>query len=390
MEFKKNTRKILSILLLAAILFTFILAPLSAFAESIGENQSKKQDLSNKSSGLKSKLDALKNDAQKKQEYKNTLDEQISVIRQEVDLINDKISELDDQILQKEEMIENTQADIDKNYRILKHRLKAIYMAGDISNIEIILGAKDFSDFLDKAEIIKTISDHDSKLINNLKTGMDQIKEEKRIIEENKQIIFNEKIILDEKQDEFLGLASEIEEVIAELKSQEENVKNEIDENDSEIQRINREIEAYYEEQAGGGGNIYPPTSGNYAWPVPGFYYISSDYFDTDSRNSMHRAIDIAGPSIYGARVVSSEAGRVILSCTDGYGGGYGNYVVIDHGNGKSTLYGHLSGVASFKGQTVSKGQTIGYVGNSGFSTGPHLHFETRQNGVKYNPMEEF
>ena len=102
-----------------------------------------------------------------------------------------------------------------------------------------------------------------------------------------------------------------------------------------------------------------------------------------------------------GATVVAADGGTVIESnntCTHnwgkngscGCGGGYGNYVIIDHGNGKTTIYGHLSSASVSSGQTVSRGETIGYVGSTGWSTGAHLHFETRSGGVAYNPMSEF
>ena len=104
----------------------------------------------------------------------------------------------------------------------------------------------------------------------------------------------------------------------------------------------------------------------------------------------MHGAIDIAGSGIYGAKIVAAADGQVITASEGGWGGGYGTYLHIDHGNGKSTLYGHMSGLAVSQGQKVKKGQVIGYVGNTGHSTGPHLHFETRSYGSKYNPMIEF
>ena len=120
---------------------------------------------------------------------------------------------------------------------------------------------------------------------------------------------------------------------------------------------------------------------------------ISSGFSDTQNRSHVHGAIDIAGRGIYGANIVASAAGKVIMvnsvvNSQGQGGGGYGKFVVIDHGNGISTLYGHMSGVAVSKGQSVSQGQVIGNVGSTGFSTGPHLHFEYRVNGVRRNPLE--
>ena len=135
-------------------------------------------------------------------------------------------------------------------------------------------------------------------------------------------------------------------------------------------------------------------VSSGYLWPCPGYYLLSSSYSD-------HGAIDICGKDIMGAPVFAAENGTVMYtnnSCTHnfgkaescGCGGGYGNYVWLSHGNGKETIYGHLTSAAVAEGSAVKKGDLIGYVGSTGQSTGPHLHFECRQDGVRYDPMSEF
>lgn len=139
-----------------------------------------------------------------------------------------------------------------------------------------------------------------------------------------------------------------------------------------------------------GQNSVLAKSSTKYIWPVPGFHYISSSYSDTINRNSMHGAIDISGSKIYGAKIVAVSDGKVVQANTSGWGGGYGTFLTIDHGNNKSTLYAHMSGITVRVGSSVKRGQVIGYVGNTGSSSGPHLHFETRLNGKKYNPMVEF
>ena len=198
-----------------------------------------------------------------------------------------------------------------------------------------------------------------------------------------------------------------------------------IDQNDAEIKAIDAQITRYYEEQrrreeeerrkqeqqrqqqkqqqkqqsakssnssSGVATSEVTVSKGGYAWPVPGFRYISSGFYDCINRSHMHSAIDIAGKGIYGSNIVSATDGIVIMSNTlvnerGQGGGGYGKFVVIDHGNGVSTLYGHMSNVVVSPGQRVSRGQVIGQVGSTGFSTGPHLHFEFRVNGVRQNPL---
>lgn len=131
-----------------------------------------------------------------------------------------------------------------------------------------------------------------------------------------------------------------------------------------------------------------------------GFTYLSSPWRE-DRETYNHGGIDIAGAGIMGTPVVAAADGTVIASnssCTHnwgksyscGCGGGYGNYVMISHAGGKMTVYGHLTSLTVSTGQTVSRGQVIGYVGSTGNSTGPHLHYECRLNGVRYNPMSEY
>ena len=126
--------------------------------------------------------------------------------------------------------------------------------------------------------------------------------------------------------------------------------------------------------------------TGKFVWPVPGYYNITSGFNESAGREHVHGAIDIGGAGIYGCDVVASGSGKIIIASSEGWGGGYGKHVVIDHGNGKSTLYGHMSLVSVKPGQEISAGEKIGNVGNTGFSTGPHLHFEYRENGVRTNP----
>ncbi len=142
------------------------------------------------------------------------------------------------------------------------------------------------------------------------------------------------------------------------------------------------------------------PSGDEYVWPCPGYTYLTA-LFAEERYYGIHGAIDIAGAGIYGANVIACAPGTVIYAaiiCPHDYGkeyscgcgGGFGNYIMIDHGNGKISIYAHLSGIIVEAGQEVKAGQVIGYVGTTGYSTGPHLHFETRYDGVRYDPLLEF
>lgn len=370
-------------------------------AESINESKSKQSDLQAQNSELNDKLKALKESESEQVAYKETLDAQIKVVEQQIDEANRQIDELDRTIEGLENSISGLQESIDKNFDVLKQRLKAIYMAGDTSVLDIILGAKSFSDFLDKREIVKSVSDHDSDLIATLQKDVDSISAEKAEIEEARRVIAESKSTLDAKQSELTSLIAESQRVLEQIEGEKKTVLDQIDENDSEIQRINSEIAAYYAKQQASSSSssqsassdssqsVVAPSGSIYIWPVPGFYWISSPYgeFDPIRGGRMHTGIDIAGSGIYGKAIVAAASGRVKNS---EWIGGYGNCIIIDHGNGRATLYAHMSSRAVSEGEEVVQGQTIGYVGTTGNSTGPHLHFETRHNGNQYDPLSEF
>ena len=131
---------------------------------------------------------------------------------------------------------------------------------------------------------------------------------------------------------------------------------------------------------------VYYYTGGKFTWPVPGFYEISCQFGSPDPNGQGHRGMDIRGNGIYGAPIVACAGGTVIIATS---AGSYGNYVVVDHGNGLKTLYAHCSSLAVGVGTPVVAGQTIAYVGSTGFVTGPHLHLEVQQGGL-LNPAGYF
>ena len=402
-----NKKKIISLALTTLGFLTSHLLSTATLSVNIGEQEKLRAELKNKSKILKENLDSAKKNVTQEAEKKNNLDKQIKEMQEKIDASNNYINELSNKIEELKQHIKEIEEDIELKIELLKEALVSMYKAGDTSAIDIIVGAKDFSDFLDKADIIKSVSDTVQKIIDELNEQSALLEQQKATIEDIKKKQEEEKAKLEVDRQELQKLFDESEKLLAQYQESEKQAKREIDENDAEIKAINAQIERYYEEQRrkeeeakkrNQNQNQKAVSSsvvntGAFVWPVPGFHRISSDFYDCVNRSSMHRAIDIAGGGIYGANIVSAGDGQVILlnknvNSRGQGGGGYGEFVVIDHGNGRSTLYGHMSGVAVSVGQKVSKGQVIGQVGNTGFSTGPHLHFEFRENGVKKNPVD--
>lgn len=431
-----------SVILTAALLLTQ-----STFAFDVEENKQQQENLQKQAQQYEKDLEKTRNDIAQKQQYATALQGKISTLSKQITLTNETITELNKSIKEKQTQIDKKLAEIDDKMTELRGRIRTIYMAGDTSSLEIILGAKDFSDFIDKAEYIQSISAYDNKLIEELKSEMSKISEEQQTLKEQKSTVEKEKKSLESKKSEINKLSEENSQLIAELQGVESATLDSLGENEESQKELEAELKAYYEQQKkeaekraaeeaarkaqeqtnknnsssgdtttdksnnsssnsnNNNSNTAPTGGGSYVWPCPGYYYLSSTY-DENRGASNHGALDIAGAGIYGAQVVAARSGTVVSSysgCTHDYGkstscgcgGGYGNYVVIEHSDGKTSLYGHLSQVHVSYGDYVTAGQLIGNVGSTGYSSGPHLHFETKYSTIwdhsqRYNPLDEY
>lgn len=414
------------------------LSVFSTSAESIESLQQQLKELEEKNQEYQDILDQTKADIAEKEEYSDALVGKIEVLDDKIALTRESIEDLNIDIEEKQNGIDQANADIEDQMEALCSRLRTIYMAGNASDLEIILGAKDFSDFIDKMSLVKTLSNYDKELIDNINVKLVEITEQKSALEVDKADLEEQQATLEADQGELNTLLEENDEILRNLYATSDDAKNALEGAALQSEEIEDQITAYYAQQqaaqqnssssssggnsssgssssgssssggsSSGGGSSSSgyydsptPSASGYVWPVPGFYYRSSEW-NEDRYTYNHGAIDIAGGGIMGATVIAADGGTVISSyngCAHnwgkygscGCGGGYGNYVMVDHGNGKMTVYAHLTNAVVSSGQYVSKGQILGYVGSTGYSTGPHLHFECRLNGVKYNPMLEY
>lgn len=434
---KRKIKKAAAALISASLLFSMAsFYNVNAFDPE--ENARERQEIAKENKKYEEQIKKTEQELAEKKKYSEKLQNEISELTKKIKNSNDKINKLNDEIKQNQKKIEEKLSAIDDRLELLKVRLRAIYTAGDISTLEIVLQAKDFSDFIDKMELVKSISDYDTELINGLKEEMKSIGKEQEQLRNDKTNVEAEKKSLENNKKKINELSAENEELIAELNSQKENAEESIAENEkrqkeleealskynkelAEKARRQRELQKQREEQrkaereaakkrAEENGEAYVPeddedeqyidTSGEYVWPCPGHTYLTSTFDEWRGVNN-HGALDIADGNVYGSSVVACWYGTVFStneSCIHdwgkfsscGCGGGYGNYVMIDHGDGKVSIYGHLSGVVVSPGDEVVPGQLIGYVGSTGYSTGPHLHFEMQYNGVRYDPLEEY
>lgn len=334
----------------------------------------------------KAALDKLNQNKEKKQEElakKEKLDHEIDLLEAELEEIDAIIGEAEQQISQKEAEIAEYEQEIESNEQDFRARLRAMDETNAASYIDLLLESKGFSDFLANIETIQEISEHDRAVINRmveLKQGVENSRNElvlKRDEQkEARSLVSDRKSALDAKKAEQTALINSINKDIAlQEKMYDEASKLE--------QQLKDSVKASLSTSGSSSAPKY--TGGKFAFPAPSMISVTSQYgyrvhpiFKT---TKYHSGMDLAAPQ--GSNTVAAEAGVVRMA---GWNGGYGYCVIIDHGNGLATLYGHNSKLLVSAGQSVSRGQVIAKVGSTGNSTGPHLHFEVLINGATTDP----
>ena len=364
---------------------------LDSYAATQAEIEKKYSDLEKKRKETQQKINAATAEQKEEQAYKKLLDDQVDTVSAQIEMLDDNIADLNRQIVEKEAEIENKQKEIDDNYELLKKRLLSLYVLGRSSNLELLLDAKGYSDFMARSETIRSISRHDKALLESLKSDKLSIEATKAEIEGKKNQADADKAEQDAKRAELSKSVKQSNDYLDRLKNDLTAYSKQVEEYTKGMIAADKELQEFL--RANSSSNIVYDGKG-FAWPVPGYGYISSPFGNRTWGNGVvefHTGIDIATnwgagqTSINGKNIVASSGGKIIRVQyrTDGYG----LNVTIDHGSGFSTLYAHMSSISVSEGQTVTQGQVIGRVGTTGNSTGYHLHFEVRVGGVAKNPQ---
>lgn len=388
MRFKRGFKRTIS-LLLCVIMLTLVASYTPAVTVNVSAKKTAaelKEELAaaqKESNKLKSQISELEKANAPYQEKKEALQKQIDATQKEIDLYQEQIDVYDAEIAVFQNEIDKLNEQIDENLDLFAERLVVLYTTGSYTELEVLLSAKDFGEYLEKAQLTKSMSEYDNQLLADLTADIAEVEEKKAVIDEDKQVIVNAQNAIQEKQAE---LDRQYTEVATIVKNYENDIA-ELQDSYEDMLDEQKEIEKALQEITGS-----VVGTGRFTWPVPGYYKLSSKYgyrwHPVTGTWKLHTGIDISSSGIYGARIVAADDGTVSLS---GWNGGYGWCVVINHGNGYSTLYAHMKAASSLKkGQAVTKGSTVGYVGSTGTSTGPHLHFEIRQNGSPKDPLKWF
>lgn len=404
----------------------------------------KKNSIESNMAGTQSMINQTKGQVATVQAEIRALDAQITQVNLKIDQLNGEMQKLQAEIAQTKAELEAAKEELLEKKDLYAKRLRAMYIANDRGYLDILLDSTDAASLIGNARMIRSIATSDRKLIDEINAKVKEIEEKQALLaEQEKQLaqkqeqarieksnleaanaqktsfmnnLVNDLSSYEAQYDAMLRESDAIQSQIANLDISIQKAK------DEEAARLARQRAAEAEarsqkEAAAGRANSASKRSGNTSsnvsnrtsvdtssdvvqygvqaqpeaktgelyWPVPGHHRITSPFgyrmHPILKYRKLHTGVDIGAPN--GTPVVSAASGTVIASR---FMGGYGNCIMIDHG-GKVTVYAHLSSRAVSPGQTVSAGQTIGYVGSTGMSTGAHLHFEVRINGAVQNPL---
>ena len=396
----------LAFVMAASLFVGFTPTTASAVTQSeINDLKSQKAALSEQSASYEATISSLKNKKNAQVELKTALDSKLALTNQQIMNLEEQIKLHDALIERKTQEVGEAQVTADEQLEKYKKRVRAMEESGRYNYVEVLFGANSIGEFLSLIDDIGDIMKSDKELEDSYKESVVNLKEAKAEYEEVQTELKQNKVECAQLKDQLqvditqaaaviTSLQADINEnasVLSELDSQESALQSQIQ---AKVNQLNEQKKA--EEEAnrnnnnGGSSGGSTTGTGNLVWPSyctyissrqgPRVHPITGEYKN-------HGGTDIAAS--YGSAIYAADSGRVVSS-SDGWNGGWGNYVMIDHGNGMQTLYAHMSSRAVSVGQTVSRGQTIGYVGSTGMSTGPHLHFEMYVNGSRIDPQTKY
>jgi murein DD-endopeptidase MepM/ murein hydrolase activator NlpD len=368
-----------------AIIMLFVLSSFG-FGASLDEVQNQIMQTNKKLTETKQREKSVLGTLVKTQQELEQIDTNLNNLSNKIGNTEQQIATINAQINQTESELEALRTQIGGRQDLLNNRLKAIYIHGYQSWLEFLFNVKDFSEFVSRFEMVSRFASVDLNIIQKLQAQQNLIIEKKKEIVQKQQELTNQKTLFVDLKDQNKK-ALDQKKAITQVKQQELEIiqgsRSELEKALNELEQTSKEVEAEiraYQEK-----NQTILGTGKYIWPVHG--RIAQNFgwrmHPILRKREYHTGLDIAAE--YGTPIMAADSGIVIFA---GFNGGYGKMLLIDHGSGFSTLYGHTSVLLVDKGQTVVKGQIVAKIGTTGLSTGPHLHFEIRKNGTPVNPLD--
>ena len=370
-------KKIISIVAIISILLAYTN---TCIAASISELNEQKQQAENEKDKVTEQRESAEDEL-------DNINAQIASIESELFTLQTQLDELNSSISQKEQEITEKQAELDHKEELLKTRMVAMYKGGGTTYLDVLLGSSNYIEMYTKYNAIQTIAEKDTELINEVSQQKTDIENEKQELESSKAEVENIKKQTDAKNAELKAAKVSKQNTVSQLSAEEQELQKKIDEFEAAIDRAQQEIANATNGTSGYEGSF---SGGMFEWPISYSYNRITSIFGnrtapTAGASTNHGAIDIGVSYV---PVYAPANGKVIMAQ---WVSGYGNYIMIDHGGGYYTAFGHLSQFTVSVGTVVSTGQQIAVSGNTGISTGPHLHYEVyiggRSKGYRVDPL---
>jgi len=395
MRYNRRRRSVISLLLALMVLAGAVTMPMlettahAVTQAQINAKKAEKAALQQKIKDQQAKMNALADEKADMMEQKTALDEQQIMKIEEINMVKEELELYRLMIKEKAEEARIAQEDADHMLELYKAHVRNMEEQS-LSNIymDLLFSADSFSELITRIDMVGEIMEYDTRARANYLQAKEDALTAKQEYEVAAAELEVQEQVLQLEIDTLTAELDQLQDQLEALQSDIDAYAGVIDAYEASEAALNREIAKMTEEWK---KQQTPPTAtGTYTWPTPSCKLITSKYgyrnISLYGYTRFHAGVDI-GASM-GSTIVAADGGTVILSTYDN--SGYGSYVIINHGGGRSTLYGHMSARAVSVGQTVTKGQVIGYVGSTGNSTGPHLHFEVRTANGTVNPLQYF
>lgn len=418
----KIVKKFTAVSLAVVMALTGVISGMIVTADTKSELEAKQAKLAEERQNIEALLDEYEGKVDETDKYLEEYDNKMAVQEEQVEVVEKQIEIYEEELASLEEDIAAKQVEFDDGVEQFRQRIRALYMAGNDSLASVIAGSSDFYDMLARMEFVERVSKHDNDLINSLNeqiavletaktdyeaklASLEKKKEEEEKLYAELRETYNGHVEIKAMHEaEMADYAARFDEIKAEEKEIEEALQAEIRRLQEEAERKRKEEEARRlkeekerKEQAEANGEVFVPSEPvktysdtGFIWPVPTVRNYTDVYGDRwiveEQRYDFHKGVDITKPGCRGETIVASAGGTVIQASNKN--NGYGNCVIIDHGNGIATLYAHCMELYVSMGDTVTQGQSIAAIGNTGYAYGNHLHFEFRVDGQHTDPFK--
>lgn len=389
----KGVRKVISLLVVLALLVPLTgqvtVMPSSAVTQAeIDDLKDEAAELDSQRAELQAQLKAIQADKSKALEQKSLLEQQIDATQSEINNIQAQIQKYSELITQKEGELAEAEEQEQEFYELFCERVRYMEEEGEVSYWSILFSSSDFSDLLDNFMMVEEVIDYDNSVMEELLALQEQIEADKAALETSKEEQEAAKAKQEAAKADLKDQEAQVDALIQEISGQEDQLEAAEAQLKAAANAMDAEIKRLEKEMAEQIANV--PSESGFLWPLPSSWNTLSSLFGSrihpiTGKPNNHTGIDI--PASKNTNIYAAKSGVVTTST---YNSSYGNYVVVSHSDGTSTLYAHMNKRAVSKGETVSQGQVIGYVGTTGSSTGNHLHFEVRVNGNRVDPVNYF